>query len=103
MYAGRIVEQQPSTLLHERPLHPYTVGLLGSRPSLEAAPDRLLTIDGRPIAAADAPAGCAFEPRCAFAEESCRAQDPRLHPLAGGEVACLRAEQLLERGMDSRV
>lgn len=103
MYAGRIVEQQSSAILHERPMHPYTVGLLGSRPSLEVAPHRLLTIAGQPIAAADVKGGCAFEPRCAFAGEQCRTQDPKLHVLASGEVACLRAEELLDGGMASSV
>ncbi len=101
MYAGRIVEQQESEILHERPLHPYTAGLLGSRPGLGVGPERLQTIRGRPIAAADVPGGCAFEPRCAFAQEACREQDPRLLPLATGEVACLRAEELLGTGVDS--
>ncbi len=100
MYAGRIVEQQASEILHKRPLHPYTTGLLGSRPELGVGPERLQTIKGRPIAAADVPGGCAFEPRCAFAQEACKERDPRLFPLALGEVACLRAEELLEMGMD---
>jgi peptide/nickel transport system ATP-binding protein len=96
MYAGRIVEQQPSTMLHGRPLHPYTVGLLGSIPRIDAAPDRLLAIKGRPIAAADAPDGCAFEPRCPFARDRCRREDPTLRGLLGGEVACLFAEEIQE-------
>jgi oligopeptide/dipeptide ABC transporter ATP-binding protein len=101
MYAGRIVEQQPSGILHKSPLHPYTEGLLGSRPGLGAGPERLTTIKGRPIAAAEVPGGCAFEPRCAFAKEACRQADPRLQRLASGEVACLRAEELRETGMNS--
>ena len=101
MYAGTIVEQQPSRTLHERALHPYTLGLLRSIPSLKDPPDRLPTIQGRPVAAADVQGGCAFEPRCAFAKEQCRLRDPKLRPLASGDVACLRAEELRQSGVGS--
>ncbi len=101
MYAGRIVERQPSARLHDYALHPYTVGLMGSIPSMDAAPKRLAAIKGRPIAAADVGPGCAFEPRCRHARNRCRVDDPKLGPLVGGEVACLRAEELLQMGSDS--
>jgi oligopeptide/dipeptide ABC transporter ATP-binding protein len=103
MYAGKIVEQQPSATLHEQPLHPYTVGLLGSRPSLAVAPPRLLTIPGRPAAAYEVGEGCAFAARCAFAEDRCRAEGPELRPLGAGDVACLRAEELRQTLAKSHV
>ena len=66
MYAGRIMEEQPTESLFAAPLHPYTSGLLEARPSLEARHERLAVIPGRPPTPVDAPPGCPFHPRCAF-------------------------------------
>ncbi|WP_214409192.1 ABC transporter ATP-binding protein [Sphaerisporangium fuscum] len=95
MYAGRVMETQASSSLHDLPLHPYTAALGAARPSLERRTDRLPTTPGRPLSAFEAPAGCAFGTRCPHVAERCRAVRPRLRPLAGGEVACVRAEELL--------
>ncbi|MEV4182427.1 ABC transporter ATP-binding protein [Streptosporangium canum] len=84
MYAGRIVED-----LDGEPRHPYTRGLMRSRPSLEETVHRLPVIPGRPVAAFEAEEGCAFAPRCDLAEPRCRESRP---PSTGG-VACLRAEE----------
>ncbi|MEU6785019.1 ABC transporter ATP-binding protein [Nonomuraea angiospora] len=94
MYAGRVMEVQASASLHERPLHPYTAALAAARPSLERKADRLATIPGRPLSAFEAPDGCAFGPRCAHVRESCRERRPELRTVAGGQVACVRAEEL---------
>jgi oligopeptide/dipeptide ABC transporter ATP-binding protein len=94
MYAGSVVEDQPSAKLADAPLHPYSSGLMGSRPPLEGAIGRLTTIGGRPIGAYEAPHGCAFAPRCRFAEERCRQESPGLRQYADGLVACHRAEDL---------
>ena len=102
MYAGRIVEQQPSALLHAHPLHPYTVGLLRSRPSLEGEPRRLLAIEGVPAAASEVESGCSFAPRCEFAQDRCWTEDPELLRREQEEVACLRAEELQESELGSR-
>ncbi|MET7328150.1 ABC transporter ATP-binding protein [Nonomuraea sp. NPDC005650] len=93
MYAGRVMEVQTSASLHERPLHPYTAALAAARPSLERRSDRLATVPGRPLSAFEAPDGCAFGPRCAHAHERCR-ERPELRTVAGGQVACVRAEEL---------
>jgi oligopeptide/dipeptide ABC transporter ATP-binding protein len=98
MYAGTIVEEQPSTSLHERPLHPYTAGLARSRPSVTATAERLEAIPGVPLSAFEAPAGCPFAPRCVHVEPACTAARPPLRPFAQGAVACRRAEALHERG-----
>lgn len=94
MYAGRIVEEAPSAVLHEHPEHPYTIGLLRSRPSLSHGSGRLAAIKGRPIEAAEVGGGCAFAPRCEFAKPRCLTEDPRLLPHGAGTVACLRAGEL---------
>ena len=94
MYAGRIVEEQPTAALFAAPLHPYTAGLLSARPRLDARHERLAVIPGRPPAPHETPAGCPFHPRCAYAREACREQVPALRRLDGGATACLRAEQI---------
>ncbi|HJW10666.1 MAG TPA: oligopeptide/dipeptide ABC transporter ATP-binding protein, partial [Albitalea sp.] len=64
MYAGRIVEVGPVADVIHRPRHPYTVGLMGSIPSIGATVERLAQIDGAMPRLDAVPAGCAFHPRC---------------------------------------
>lgn len=94
MYAGRIVETQPSRGLLHHPQHPYAAGLMTARTRVDVDIDRLRTIPGLPIAAYDKPAGCAFHPRCVFAKDRCRELAPPLRATPSGEVACWRAEEL---------
>jgi oligopeptide/dipeptide ABC transporter ATP-binding protein len=94
MYAGSIVEVRRSADLHDHPLHPYTEGLVAARPSVHATFPRLPVIPGRPMAAFEAPDGCAFAPRCRHALPRCTAERPVLGPLGNGMVACLRAAEL---------
>ncbi|MDI3404219.1 ABC transporter ATP-binding protein [Streptomyces cavernicola] len=98
MYAGRIVETQESTALTATPRHPYTSGLMLSRPSIDTVVDRLPVIPGRPVAAYESGDGCAFEPRCAHAEAHCRDRRPAVQDLAGARVACVRAGELTLQG-----
>jgi oligopeptide/dipeptide ABC transporter ATP-binding protein len=97
MYAGQIVETNTADVLDRDPLHPYTAGLAAARPDIGASAHRLAAIPGRPISAFEAPDGCAFAPRCALAEDACRAARPALEPLGGGEVRCRRAGELRGR------
>lgn len=85
MYAGRIVEHYTDS-----PRHPYTTGLLRSRPELFERPERLHVIPGRPVAAFEAEEGCAFAPRCPHSGPVCLETRP---PLAD-DVACVRVEEL---------
>jgi oligopeptide/dipeptide ABC transporter ATP-binding protein len=94
MYAGSIMEEGASAALDRHPRHPYTAGLLGARPSIEARVERLVAIKGRPVSALEAPPGCPFGERCPFVEESCRTHRPELRPFQQGLVACVRAEAL---------
>jgi peptide/nickel transport system ATP-binding protein len=64
MYAGRIVEQAPARDLFEEPLHPYTVGLMNSFPSIAGNPEQLEGIPGSPPNLVTPPTGCRFHPRC---------------------------------------
>jgi oligopeptide/dipeptide ABC transporter ATP-binding protein len=97
MYAGQIVETRASARLHDDPLHPYTASLATARPTIDASVHRLTAIPGRPVSAFEAPDGCAFAPRCAFATEACTATRPPIEELDGGLVRCLRAEELRGR------
>ncbi|NBE53995.1 ATP-binding cassette domain-containing protein [Streptomyces sp. YC537] len=98
MYAGRIVETQPSTTLTATPRHPYTSGLMLSRPSIDTVADRLPVIPGRPVAAFESGEGCAFEPRCGHAKPHCRDLRPPVQDVEGARVACVRAGELTLRG-----
>jgi oligopeptide/dipeptide ABC transporter ATP-binding protein len=96
MYAGVIVESGPSGTLHETALHPYTVGLLNSRPPLERA-ERLQTIPGRPVSAFEAGPGCVFAGRCPYVTDLAREVRPEPRRLDGHVVACHRAEERRHR------
>ena len=95
MYAGQVVEQQPSATLHERPRHPYTAALVGARPDVASTAPRLTAIPGQPLSAFEAPSGCAFAPRCPLAIDDCRAERPALRDLGDATVRCIRAEELV--------
>jgi peptide/nickel transport system ATP-binding protein len=97
MHAGQIVETNAADLLNSDPLHPYTAALAGARPDIAVRAHRLAAIPGRPVSAFEAPSGCAFAPRCALAQDACRAARPPLEPLDGGEVRCRRAAELRGR------
>lgn len=93
MYAGSIVEAGSSGLVTAQPRHPYTAGLLGSRPSLGSRRE-LTPIPGRPVAAFEIAAGCPFAPRCTFATDVCRTEAPAMRRVDGRDVACHRAEEV---------
>ncbi|MCE9607145.1 MAG: ABC transporter ATP-binding protein [Planctomycetia bacterium] len=90
MYGGRIVEEAPVDELFARPRHPYTLGLLRSRPRLDSPRgERLEPIPGQPPDLTRLPSGCAFHPRCKFAADICRTQRPELRPSpTDGRFAC---------------
>jgi oligopeptide/dipeptide ABC transporter ATP-binding protein len=93
MYAGRVVEVRSGRRIFDDPRHPYTMGLLAARPNVNSKTDRLPVIQGTPINAMDAPAGCAFHPRCPYALDQCREQVPQLVAVPGGVARCIRAEE----------
>ena len=92
MYAGRIVEHGPVEQIFHDPQHPYTIGLMGSLPSLGQRQARLASIAGAVPPPAQWPAGCRFSTRCPFADARCRSEVPSLLDLGGGHaVACFKA------------
>jgi oligopeptide/dipeptide ABC transporter ATP-binding protein len=87
MYAGRIVECGSVQDIFERPSHPYTQALIASVPRMTGARGRLTTIDGQPPSLMDLPPGCRFAPRCAHADDRCRAAYPGTHAVGDGHTA----------------
>jgi peptide/nickel transport system ATP-binding protein len=88
MYAGRIAEIGPVADVIHRPQHPYTVGLMGSIPSMTGEAERLSQIDGSMPRLTAIPAGCAFNPRCPQATERCRRERPDLLAAGATRAAC---------------
>jgi peptide/nickel transport system ATP-binding protein len=78
MYAGRIVEIGPVDEVLRRPLHPYTAGLMASIPSARHRAAKLSQIEGAMPRPGAVPEGCAFHPRCPYADEQCHAAKPAL-------------------------
>lgn len=89
MYAGQFVEQGNSLEVYSRPLHPYTMGLLGAFADIRAGREKLVSIPGSPPDLLDPPGGCRFNPRCQYAKEICREKVPELTEAYQGHlVAC---------------
>jgi peptide/nickel transport system ATP-binding protein len=100
MYAGRKVEEAPVGALFERPLHPYTLGLLLSIPRLDEVGRnaRLAEIPGTVPSLREEPVGCTFAPRCAFATEICRSTYPPLEMKEDGHyAACWHSDLIRDR------
>jgi oligopeptide/dipeptide ABC transporter ATP-binding protein len=97
MYAGRVVERGPVHELFDHSTHPYTRGLLQSLPSLGR--ERLTPIPGAPPNMLRPPSGCAFRPRCPYAEEQCAGDLPELRQVGDLETACVRVDELLSGGV----
>jgi oligopeptide/dipeptide ABC transporter ATP-binding protein len=91
MYSGQIVETGSSENVIQRPIHPYTAGLLRSLPSAQgetAHRSRLKSIAGLVPDLVHRPSGCQFHPRCEFVQEKCRSHLPEIETKSGREVRC---------------
>jgi peptide/nickel transport system ATP-binding protein len=97
MYAGRIVEMAVTDNLYSRPRHPYTEALMHSvpKPDPKLRKAERLILPGEVADPSDLPRGCAFHPRCRFAEERCKTEVPKLRDLGDGHLAaCHLAEDI---------
>ncbi|MBW1709202.1 MAG: ABC transporter ATP-binding protein [Deltaproteobacteria bacterium] len=89
MYAGRQVEVGPTTEVFKNPRHPYTIGLKESQPAIGQKTDYLKQIPGMVPDMLKAPSGCAFHPRCQYAEERCSEEIPELKAIGPEHsIAC---------------
>ncbi|HTU32060.1 MAG TPA: ABC transporter ATP-binding protein [Solirubrobacteraceae bacterium] len=89
MYAGQIAESAPTEAIFERPLHPYSRGLMNAFPSIRGPRREMAGIPGSPPDLANPPAGCRFHPRCPEAMDICRTREPALYDRDGAKVRCL--------------
>ena len=98
MYAGKIAEYSATVPLFERPLHPYTQGLLDSIPAIHTETERLYAIPGVVPSPSSIPSGCRFSNRCPYADEECVNNAPPLEEAAVGHwVSCWHWERTVNR------
>ena len=89
MYAGRVVELGRTEDIFYRPRHPYTLGLIRAVPTVLGGFEALSSIPGSPPDLVNLPDGCKFHPRCPFASDRCRQEEPPLDTVAEGhQAAC---------------
>lgn len=92
MYLGSIVELMDAEALYSNPTHPYTKALLSAVPITDYAVERRrerIILQGEVPSPINAPTGCPFHPRCAYATEICKEQKPVLRQYCQGhQVAC---------------
>ncbi|MCL4447460.1 MAG: ABC transporter ATP-binding protein [Candidatus Thermoplasmatota archaeon] len=97
MYAGEIVEMAPTREIFKAPRHPYTMALLKAFPSIRGEKRRLVTIPGSPPDLVNPPKGCRFSPRCPFAKDKCKNEEPQLREVsADHSSACHFFEEIFE-------
>jgi oligopeptide transport system ATP-binding protein len=98
MYLGKIVELGPAAEVIEHPRHPYTRALVSAIPTPDPDIERTkkrLVLAGDPPSPLNPPAGCAFHPRCPYAQKKCAESIPPLIPAGPGhEAACLRLDEI---------
>ena len=88
MYAGRVAEIGKVRDVIHAPSHPYTVGLMGSIPSIHRHVERLVQIDGSMPRLTAIPDGCAFNPRCPKVMPRCKVERPELRHVGQSDAAC---------------
>jgi len=102
MYASKIMEKADVNTVFDRPLHPYTQGLLRSLPRLDSTKDRLEVIPGAVPDPLHFPPGCKFHPRCPYCsnkpDEPCRTKEPPLEEIEPGHwTACWKVKEILNK------
>src|SRR5690606_5891476 len=94
MYLGRPVEQGPRDIIFANPQHPYTQALLSATPKADPTQRRdRIKLTGELPSPLNPPGGCAFNPRCPYANDRCRSERPQLLPSQGSRVACHAVEE----------
>jgi peptide/nickel transport system ATP-binding protein len=88
MYAGKLVELGATAEVFRSPIHPYTAALMSSFPSIKGEKRPLATLPGEPPNLIDPPAGCRFHPRCPYATDVCRREEPPIVRRGSHWAAC---------------
>ncbi|MFC0226093.1 dipeptide ABC transporter ATP-binding protein [Serratia aquatilis] len=88
MYAGQVVESGKASEIFRAPRHPYTQALLRALPEFAAEKARLASLPGVVPGKYDRPEGCLLNPRCPYANERCRTEEPELSGIPGRQVKC---------------
>jgi peptide/nickel transport system ATP-binding protein len=104
MYLGRLVELAPAETLFTTPRHPYTRALMEAIPDLEMTGRQRIPVGGEVPSPISPPSGCPFHPRCALANDRCKAERPELKPARGTEqtaVACHAVEEGRDGGAEA--
>ena len=97
MYLGRAVEQGPAEAIFQGPAHPYTRALLASTPAVDPRHRHArIALKGEIPSPLDPPGGCPFHTRCPHAQARCGDERPIARPVAGRDVACHFAEDLID-------
>jgi len=103
MYVGKLVELAPTDELYRHPQHPYTEALLSAVPIADPRlrdKSRRIVLQGDVPDPANAPSGCSFHPRCPYAQERCKVEEPSLREIRPGHyAACHFSEELTLRGV----
>lgn len=97
MYSGKIMEVGPTDQVASSPMHPYTRTLIEATPIPDPRVRNILriSVNGEPPSATNPPSGCRFHPRCPYAQERCKSEEPILREIRPGrEVACHFAEEI---------
>ena len=87
MYLGRIVELAAADALFDRPHHPYSRTLIENMPTIDGPAGTFRPIEGEMPSPMAPPPGCAFHPRCRYAQPRCRQEQPRLRPVGPNHVS----------------
>jgi peptide/nickel transport system ATP-binding protein len=106
LYAGALLEVGRADALEREPMHPYTLGLLLSEPSVDQRTGELAAIPGSVPAPDDVADQCTFAPRCRWAADPCRVERPRLEDIEPGrQSACIRLGEIRDemRGLREQV
>ncbi|MEG1287636.1 MAG: ABC transporter ATP-binding protein [Clostridium sp.] len=91
MYAGRIIEEGPVNVIFKNPMHPYTVGLLKSKPVLNELKEKLYSIPGQVPSPINMPENCYFNERCEFCFDKCKSRSPSLKLIEKNhKVSCFK-------------